>query len=126
MIQMKKSSNGDDKLNLQYSYGALFFGVPNQGMDVEALAGMVQGSPQQYTMQLLDEQLGSRLRNRQHLDFCNAFDFLDSKIVQFFELRKSPTVVQVMPFNLLLLVELKLSRMRSPNSGCVTAFQDTS
>ena len=99
MIQMKKSSNWDDRMNLQHSYGALSLGVPNQGMDVEALMGIVQGFPQQYTMQLLDERLGFRLRNRLHLDFRNAFIFTDSEFIQFFELWKIPTLTHVIPFH---------------------------
>ena len=98
MIRMKGSPDQDDRLNFKSTYGALFFGVPSQGMDVDALAGMVQNLPAQYTLALLDRQLGFRLRNRQHDEFCKAFDYQDSKIVQFFELEKSPTVLQVRRF----------------------------
>ena len=98
MIGMKRSNDHRDKLILQHTYGALFFGVPSQGMNVEALASMVQDLPARYTLSLLDQQLGYRLRNKQHEEFCQAFDYKDSKIIQFFELRKSPTVVQVCRF----------------------------
>ena len=95
MIRMKDSDDQGDQLNFRHTYGALFFGVPSQGMDVKALAAMVEDMPARNTLNLLDQQLGHRLRNRQHQDFCKAFDFKDSRIVQFFELRKSPTVIQV-------------------------------
>ncbi|KAI9799050.1 MAG: hypothetical protein M1833_004244 [Piccolia ochrophora] len=91
MIRMKDSEIQDDQLNFQLTYGALFFGVPGQGMDVENLATMVHNLPARYNLSLLDQQMGFRLRNRQHEDFCRAYDYRDSKIVQFFELKKSPT-----------------------------------
>lgn len=92
---MKTSDDEGDRLNFWHTYGALFFGVPSQGMDVQALATMIENLPSRYTLNLLDQQLGHRLRNRQHQEFCKVFDFKDSRIVQFFELRKSPTVIQV-------------------------------
>jgi len=73
----------------------LFFGVPTQGMNTSALAAMVENQPQLYTLELLEQTVGFRLRERQHQEFCQAFDFKDSKIIQFYELKKSPTVQQV-------------------------------
>ena len=95
MIRMKHSDDLDDRLNFRSTYGALFFGVPSQGMDIDALAAMVGDLPQRYTLTLLDRQLGHRLKARRHSEFCEAFDYKDSKITQFFELKKSPTVCQV-------------------------------
>lgn len=94
MIQMRQSSNEFDQETVQSTYGALFFGVPTQGMDVEAIANMVQDLPARYISTVLDQQHGFRLRQRQHEEFCQAFDYKDSRIVQFFELEKSPTVIQ--------------------------------
>jgi hypothetical protein len=34
---MNRSSDEDDRANLKSIFGALFFGVPSLGMDVEAL-----------------------------------------------------------------------------------------
>jgi hypothetical protein len=95
IIQMKKSSNRNDQLTLNAIYGALFFGVPGRGMDVEALATMVQNLPSRYTMNLLDKNLGRLLQARQLNEFHNAFNFKDSKIIQFYEKNESPTVQQV-------------------------------
>ena len=92
---MKDEGLSDDQLNLRSTYGALFFGVPSQGMDVTALAAMVGDSPTRGILTLLDREVGFRWRSRQHEDFCKAFDYKDSEIVQFFELRKSPTLCQV-------------------------------
>ena len=95
MTRMGHSTNQDDRLNSLFTYGALFFGVPNQGMNVKALASMVSKMPAQYTLNLLDQQLGYGLREKLHMEFCKTFDYPDSKIVQFYELEKSPTVIQV-------------------------------
>lgn len=92
---MKASSDNNDHRNLNSICGALFFGVPSQGMDTEALAAMVGDKPQRYDLSLLNHQVGHRLRNKQHDEFCKAFDFQDSKLVQFFETRMTSTVVEV-------------------------------
>ncbi len=92
---MEDSSDQGDQLNFLSTYGALFFGVPSQGMNVGALASMVPKMPAQYTVQLLNQELGYGLREKLHTEFCKTFKFRDSKIVQFYELEKSPTVIQV-------------------------------
>lgn len=51
-------------------------------MDVKAIATMASDLPSRYTKNLLDEQVESRLRNRQHREFCKAFAFEDSRIDQ--------------------------------------------
>ena len=91
---MRKSSNDTDRWNCLLTYGALFFGVPSHGMNVEAIRKMVQDLPARYISALLDQQDGFRLRQRQHQAFCEAFDYKYSRIVQFFELKKSPVVIQ--------------------------------
>ena len=95
MTRMGNSTDWDDRLNLLSTYGALFFGVPNQGMNVEALASMVLKTPAQYTLNLLDKERGSSLREKLHTEFCKTFHYRDSKIVQFYESERSPTVIWV-------------------------------
>lgn len=95
MTQMSKSSDVRDQSNLKSTYGALFFGVPGKGMDVGSLAAMVEDLPARFTLNLLDNSTGHQLRHRQHDEFCQAFPFRDSKVVQFYETRKSPTIQQV-------------------------------
>lgn len=92
MIRMKSSSNFQDKTNFRSVYGALFFGVPAQGMDVQDIAAMIQNRQQRCTSNLLDQRVGHMSRKKQHEEFCKAFDFPDSRIIQFFETRKTPTV----------------------------------
>jgi hypothetical protein len=92
---MKESSDSDDNCNLNSVYGALFFGVPSHGMDTEALAAMVKSEPQRYNLSLLNQEVGHQLQSPQYEDFYKPFDFEDLKIIQFVEMRKTPTVVEV-------------------------------
>ena len=86
---MGKSTDSTHKLNLNSIYGALFFGVPNKGMDVEDLEAMIGDKASRYDLSLLDKEVGHRNRDRQHQEFCNAFSFKDSVIIQFFETMKT-------------------------------------
>lgn len=92
---MSRSNDLDDEFLLQSTYGALFFGVPSQGMEVADLMSMAQGHPAQYTVNLLNQQLGFRLRTRLQGEFCEAFAYKDSKIVHFYEQEMSATMIQV-------------------------------
>ena len=92
---MKRSGDFEDSQNLLSTYGALFFGVPGQGMSTTAIANMIGDLPARFTLSLLDKGIGHRFRDEQHENFCEAFHFQDSKIIQFFELRSSPTVRKV-------------------------------
>lgn len=92
---MKDSNDETDRQNFRSIYGALFFGVPNQGMETTDIASMVQHLPSRYTLNLLDQTFGFRLRRRSHEEFIRAFDFRDSKIISFIELERSPTIQKV-------------------------------
>ena len=100
---MQVSNDDIDRLNLQCTYGALCFGVPSGGMDVRAMASIVGDLPSRFTLGLLDEQIGHQFRQQLHEDFCNAFDYQDSKITSLYELRKSPTVREVCNFYTIIL-----------------------
>lgn len=89
---MKRGSK-IDKLNFLSTYGALFFGVPNQGMDIRSLIPMVNGQPNHPLICSLGEE--SEYLRKQHRDFCAAFDFKDSEIVSFYETKLSPTAEKV-------------------------------
>jgi hypothetical protein len=92
---MARSADENDQNNLKSISGALFFGVPSYGMNVEALTAMVANLPARTTMHDLDRRIGHRLRRRLHNDFCQAFHFEDSVIARFYELDESPTVQPV-------------------------------
>ncbi len=78
-----------DKANLKATYGALFFGVPNQGMDISSLAPMVGDQPNRSFLESLDK--GSEILEEQRVKFPAAFNFRDSEIISFFETKESPT-----------------------------------
>jgi hypothetical protein len=92
LIQMK-NGNDEDQDNLKATYGALFFGVPNQGMDISSLIPMVGDQPNRYLLESLGPE--SDVLQEQRATFPKVFDFRDSEIVSFFETKLSPTALQV-------------------------------
>ena len=87
--------DGDDldKANLKATYGALFFGVPNQGMDISSLVPMVGDQPNRSFLESLGKE--SQILQEQRVNFPKAFHFRDSEIISFFETQESPTAEQV-------------------------------
>lgn len=69
--------------------GALFFGVPSGGMHTQHLVAMAAGESSKYTVNLLNREVGGFVRQQQHEEFCAAFPFRDSKVIQYFEGRKT-------------------------------------
>lgn len=82
-----------DKVNLRATYGALFFGVPNQGMDISSLVPIVGDQSNRYFLESLGKE--SEILQEQRVKFPKAFDFKDSEIISFFETQESPTAVRV-------------------------------
>jgi hypothetical protein len=71
-------------------YGALFFGVPSQGMDVDSLRLMVKDQPNE--LLLLSLQHASDTLKTQSRDFDKDFpNDMDGKIAYFYETSESPT-----------------------------------
>ena len=95
MIRLKESRDEMDETNFTSTFGALLFGVPSSGMNVTALATMMCHLPSRTTLNDLDSRIGSRLRIKQHRDFCKTFDFTDATLARFFELHETPTVRKV-------------------------------
>ncbi|KAI9889411.1 MAG: hypothetical protein M1814_005347 [Vezdaea aestivalis] len=91
MVALRHSSDPKANNVVKCTYGALFFGVPSQGMDMEALATIIGQNPQRATAALLDEQIFHRFRDKQNHSFCKAFDHQDSRIITFFETLESRT-----------------------------------
>lgn len=83
----------DDKETVGLIRRILFFGVPNQGMDIEALVPMVGDRPNRQLLESLGE--GSDLLNRIATQFLGAFPLTSSEIVSFYETKKSPTAQKV-------------------------------
>jgi hypothetical protein len=74
-------------------YGALFFGVPNQGMDIKSLIPIVKHQVNQGLLHSISSE--SELLRKQSREFPKAFDFQDSKIMCFYETVTSPTAIKV-------------------------------
>lgn len=50
------ASDDLDKANLRATYGALFFGVPSQGMDISSLVPMVGDQPNRFFLESLGKE----------------------------------------------------------------------
>lgn len=88
-----KDGTAADKVNLKSTYGALFFGVPNQGIDISSLIPMAEGQSNLPFLLTLGRE-GGTLRKLHH-DFCSSFNFPDSIIISYYETKKSPTAKKV-------------------------------
>ncbi|KAH0556219.1 hypothetical protein GP486_005853, partial [Trichoglossum hirsutum] len=88
LIQMNEG-NRMDKSNFASTCGILFFGVPNQGIDISSLIPMVMDQPNMLFLMSLGKESGY-LRDR-HRAFCKAFTSRDTKIISFYETEESPT-----------------------------------
>ena len=90
---MKGSEDEADLENLKVSYAAMFFGVPNRGMNTDSLRPMVIGQPNENFLMNLGRD--SELLTMKNERFCKVFAFRDSKILSFYETKQSPTAVLV-------------------------------
>ena len=94
MVQMFSGSAADSR-NFKATFGILFFGVPNQGMDIGSLLAMVCGQPNLHFLTTLSKD-GGFLQGLIE-KFRAAFDFQDSHIYSFYETDMSPTAQEGEP-----------------------------
>lgn len=90
MIEMASEDASAAELeNFKSTFAILFFGVPNQGMDIRSLHAMVRGQPNEPFTSYFDRDAGflHQLINK----FRETFYFQDSHIISFFETKASPT-----------------------------------
>lgn len=97
-------SKGDDsdRANLNATYGALFFGTPNQGMDIESLVTMVGDQPNRYLLESLGK--GSEVLKALLNNFNEVFTSRDSEIISFYETQQSNQARKVSRWRRFLLV----------------------
>lgn len=86
---MADSDDMRDQQNLKATYGALFFGVPCRGMNIDSLRPMVSGQPNESFLMNLARD--SELLMMKSESFCKAFNFESSKVLSFYETDQSPT-----------------------------------
>ncbi len=86
LIQMASGDDAERRI-FQSTYGILFFGVPNQGMDISSLRSIVGSQPNLPFLEMLSEDSG----NLQGLveNFRKVFHFRDSEIVSLYETQAS-------------------------------------
>lgn len=88
IIQMA-SGDSIDRRTFQSTYGILFFGVPNQGMDISSLLTMVGSQPNLPFLTMLSKDSGSLQGLVEK--FRTVFDFKDSEIISLYETYASRT-----------------------------------
>ena len=91
MIQMA-SGDSIDRRTFQSTYGILFFGVPNQGMDISSLLAMVGSQPNLPFLTMLSKDSGSLQGLVER--FRKVFDFQDSEIISLYETYASRTATK--------------------------------
>jgi hypothetical protein len=79
--------NDSDRANLTSTYGALFFGTPNQGMNIDSLITMVGDQPNRYLLETLSK--GSEVLQNLVNNFNEVLTFKDSEVISFYETKKS-------------------------------------
>lgn len=94
MVQMVSGSVADSR-NFKATFGILFFGVPNQGMDISSLLSMVRGQPNLHFLSTLSKDAGFLQGLIEK--FQTTFAFQDSHIYSFYETNTSPTAKEGQP-----------------------------
>ncbi|RDW58335.1 hypothetical protein BP5796_12265 [Coleophoma crateriformis] len=82
--------SGQANSNLfRHTQGALFFGVPNEGMDIASLIPMVEDQPNEAFLHTLHPE--SELLRKQSRQFQEIFNSPATTIFSFYETKTSPT-----------------------------------
>lgn len=114
------SENSSNRDLLKSIRGILFFGVPNQGMDIQSFIPMVGDQPNRYLLETLDKA-SERLR-LQSKQFREAFVSRGSEIVSFYETSTSPTAENVSNQSWILLLGISnISHRRTEYGACLVA-----
>lgn len=90
------------------TYGALFYGVPNQGMETEAMCSVVKDQPNASLINSL--QRDSDLLTHQTLEFDKIISYLNLDIIYFYEEKLSPQLARVsyglsVPYDIVYMLE---------------------
>ncbi len=92
LIQMTESDSETDLV--RRIFGGLFFGVPNDGMDIESLIPLVGDQPNRIFVESLSA-VNSQILRLQNRNFSNFLDRMSFELFCFYETRLSPTAAQV-------------------------------
>ena len=92
LIRMTESNSELD--HIKRIYGALFFGVPNTGMDITSLLPIVNNQPNRFLLESLN-MINSQVLQLQGRNFGRFLDQTALNMFCFYETRLSPTATQV-------------------------------
>ena len=91
LVRMAEPSEADQ---IGRVFGALFFGVPHGGMDIESLIPIVNDQPNRFLLESLSA-INSQVLRLQRRSFARFLDQTALEMFCFYETRLSPTAVQV-------------------------------
>lgn len=86
---MRTSTLLEDRQNFSAINGILFFGVPNQGMDITSLIPMVANQANRGFLHTLESN--SPILRMQAQQYSDAITNVRCDVVNFYETKKSPT-----------------------------------
>jgi len=92
LVQMIESNS--ELAGIRRIVGALFFGVPNDGMDITSLIPMVNDQPNRFLLESLNA-VNSQILQLQERSFAKFVDKTALTIFCFYETRESPTAAKV-------------------------------
>lgn len=92
LIRMADSDYDSDLVGLVF--GCLFFGVPNDGMDIESLVPIVNNQPNKHLLESLDA-MNPQILRLQGRNFSKVLDRANFELFCFYETRWSPTAAKV-------------------------------
>jgi hypothetical protein len=92
LIRIAESDSDSDLISL--IFGTLFFGVPNDGMDIESLIPMVNNQPNQFLLESLNS-INPQILTLQKRNFSRVLERSDFEMFCFYETRLSPTAAKV-------------------------------
>lgn len=100
LCQMSESKAVDERSILKSTQGIMFFGTPNQGMDITSLIPMVQGQSNEGFVRSLgldSTELRQQAKQWFHVFQSREGDKISSalEIISFYETRNSPTAIKV-------------------------------
>ncbi|KAH7186205.1 uncharacterized protein B0J16DRAFT_400214 [Fusarium flagelliforme] len=90
LIDLERSNREDYKSLAEMIAAIFFFGVPHDGMDIEALIPMVGDGPNRFLLESIN-RLNTQVLNNQQRDFREFGLGGSREIVCFYEIVKSPT-----------------------------------
>jgi hypothetical protein len=93
LIRIAESDSDSDLIGL--IFGTLFFGVPNDGMDIESLIPMVNDQPNRFLLESLNS-INPQILTLQKRNFSRVLKRSDLEMFCFYETRLSPTAAKVM------------------------------